>query len=464
MPRANRTIARRDTRPALPGRAVSSLSRWVRAAAAGAVAYVGVHLVCYVVRRSFGGAADAAIPLWQPIVEVVFSIVATAVIATRVQTVSHPSAALHAAALPATVAARRETHEALRDMRLLFEIAQGVSSTIELPELLERITTLIRANLSLREFVVLLFDPEHQFLQVRAAFGFPDDQRLQNMIFHVGEGVSGEVARLGKMISVRDTRKEPRFLYYRGEQQADGALVSIPLWYKNEVLGVVNFGRAGVGSFPQKEIRLLTVIANQVALAIANARLYMQTRELAVRDELTGLYNRRHFQEVLQIEWKRAVRFHRPISVLMIDVDHFKAYNDNFGHLHGDHVLRHLAEVLRRNLREVDTVARFGGEEFVVLLPDTDRAGALHVGEKLRRLIEQERFPIPQEGAVRPLTISAGLAVHPDDAQHIEDLIDHADIALYEAKDTGRNRVVAYPALGTASGSTAESRGPRLVS
>ncbi|MBI4238118.1 MAG: GGDEF domain-containing protein [Deltaproteobacteria bacterium] len=434
------------------------MARWVVAAAAGAGAYVVLHLAFYLTRPE----TAAETPLWQPIVEVVGSIIVTALLATRTGLV--PQQAGTTLATATAIAARRETHEALRDMRLLFEIAQGVSSTIELPELLERITALVRTNLTLREFVVLLFDPEHQFLQVRAAFGFADDQRLQNMIFHVGEGVSGEVARSGKMLYVRDTRKEPRFLYYRGELQADGALVSIPLWYKNEVLGVVNFGRAGVGSFPQKEIRLLNLIANQVALAIANARLYMQTRELAVRDELTGLYNRRHFQEVLQIEWKRAVRFHRALSVLMIDVDHFKAYNDTFGHLHGDQVLRHLSEVLRRNLREVDTVARFGGEEFIVLLPDTDRAGALHVGEKLRRLIELERFPVPQEGAVRPLTISAGLAVHPDDAQHIEDLIDHADIALYEAKDTGRNRVVAYPARSDAPTSATETRGPRLVS
>jgi len=177
-------------------------------------------------------------------------------------------------------------------------------------------------------------------------------------------------------------------------------------------------------------------------VAMENAQLHTKTRELSVRDELTALYNRRHFQEVLQMEWKRATRFKRPLSLLMIDIDHFKIFNDTFGHLTGDKVLKTISKLLIKNLREVDTIARFGGEEFVVLLPDTDVEGAQVVGEKIRRIVEGER--LSEDRHIMPLTISIGISNFPKDAREMDDLIDHSDVVLYEAKDRGRNQVVTY--------------------
>lgn len=339
----------------------------------------------------------------------------------------------------------RPAAEVIQDLALLYEIGQGVSQTIDLQELLDRMTAVLSTHLDLREFAILLLDDDRKYLQVKAAYGFPDRARIHDMICHLGEGVSGEVARTGKPLYVRDTSRDDRYLHYHGEFQEEGSLLSVPLHYKREVLGVANFGRGRVASFTENDLRIFGLVANQIALAIANARLYSKTRELAIRDDLTGLFNRRHFQEVLHIEWKRAVRFRRALTVLMIDVDFFKSFNDTHGHLFGDQVLRRIAELLHRNVREVDTLARFGGEEFVVLLPDTDRAGALHVAEKLRQLVERERFPIPGEDKHQALTISLGIAGYPDDAPQMDDLIDHADIALYDAKDSGRNRVVCYP-------------------
>lgn len=302
-------------------------------------------------------------------------------------------------------------------------------------------------------------DEKKEFLNVRSAAGFKYPKRMQNISFRIGEGISGEVAKKGKMIYLPDVEEEPRFLHYRGESVEKGSFLSIPLKYKGRVLGVMNCSRSRKDNFSEEEIRVLTMVTNQIALAVENATLYMKTRELSVRDELTGIYNRRHFQQVLQMEWKRATRFKRPLSLLMIDIDHFKEFNDSFGHPHGDKVLKLIATLLSKNLREVDTIARFGGEEFVVLLPDTDRDGAMVVGEKLRRLVEIERF---DEGGrqIMPLTVSVGIAVFPEDAKEMDDLIDHADIALYEAKDGGRNRVSVYP--GAAKMTTMFNR-PTLV-
>lgn len=321
----------------------------------------------------------------------------------------------------------------VRDLSLLYEIGQGINKTVELSQLYELIPAVLQSNLKLENFSLMVWDEKIQTLQVKAAFGFTDAEAVLETNFRGGEGIAGEVLRTGKFIYVGDASVEPRFA--KKEILITGSVLSVPLNYKGETLGVINFGRARRFGFNAYDTKMLTLVANQVALAMANAKLYTQTRELSVKDELTGVHNRRHFGHVLQLEWKRAIRFKRELSLLMADVDFFKRYNDTYGHLEGDKVLRSIGALLAANLREVDTVARFGGEEFVVLLPDTDKHGALAVAEKLRHLV-QEKIP--------GITVSIGVANHPEDVQEMEDMIDHADIALYEAKDGGRNQVVTY--------------------
>jgi len=300
-------------------------------------------------------------------------------------------------------------------------------------------------------------------LTVKVSFGFSEEEHIHDVTFRTGEGLTGIAMEKGDAIYVKDTTKEENFLHYRGEKIVEGSFLSIPLIFKKTVLGAINFHRPSIDSFSEEEIRLLNLVANQIALAIENAKLYTKARELSVKDELTGLYNRRHFQTVLQIEWKRAVRFHRSLSMLMIDVDHFKKYNDTFGHLHGDKVLKEMAILLKRNTREIDTVARFGGEEFIILLPDTDKKGTVSVGEKLRKLVESHRFLDSYSEAITPITISAGISSYPDDVREIDDLIDHADIALYDAKDSGRNRVICYPQLALPTSLDAVRSGKRPI-
>lgn len=341
-----------------------------------------------------------------------------------------------------------KTNQALeslvKDLSMLYTIGQSVNSTIDQEELFETICHHLPRQVGIQEFAILLLDPEYQLLHIKAAWGFPHLERVRGMSFAMGEGITGLAAQTGRVVYLRDVRKDTRYLHYRGENQRTGSFLSVPLHYKGELIGVMNCGRIKVDAFSRNEIKLLQLVANQIALSIANARLYAKTRELSVRDELTGLYNRRHFLHVLQLEWKRASRFKHPLSLLMIDVDHFKKYNDAYGHKEGDRVLKHMGNLLVKTLREVDTLARFGGEEFVVLLPDTDRSGALAVGEKLRRVVEAEKFTLSDQNA-KPVTISVGVANFPDDVRELEDLIDHADIALYDSKDRGRNRVVAHP-------------------
>lgn len=331
----------------------------------------------------------------------------------------------------------------VKDFSILYEIGQHVNSTIEISELYRTLIEVLPKRIDLHKFAILMVDDKKEFLNVEAAYGFENTERIYDLAFRIGEGISGEAALKGEIIYLPNVSADKRFLHYRGESIEQGSFISIPLRLKSDILGVMNCSRSQKDAFSQEDIRLLTLVANQIALAAQNAKLYTKTRELSVRDELTGLYNRRHFQGVLQMEWKRATRFKRPLSLLMVDIDHFKEFNDTLGHRHGDKVLKLISELISKNLREVDTVARFGGEEFVVLLPDTDREGAVVVGEKLRRIVQTEHFE-EDHRHILPLTISVGISVFPDDAKEMDDLIDHADIALYEAKDGGRNRVIVY--------------------
>ncbi len=343
----------------------------------------------------------------------------------------------------------QRTNDALeklvRDLSLIYEIGQEVNSIIDLDNLYAKITDTLHRHLRIHEFAILIFDDRREELHVKAAYGFEDSEAILHTSFRKGEGITGLVAEVGRKIYIKDTSLDNRFLHYKGERPAKpSSFLSIPLVYKNDVMGVINFAREGRSSFNSQDVKKLSLVSGQIALAIANAQLYTRTRELSVRDELTGINNRRYFQQMLQMEWKRAVRFHRDISLIMLDVDHFKQYNDSFGHLQGDKVLKRIGGLLMKNLREVDTIARFGGEEFIMLLPDTDKQGAIVVAEKVRLLMEQEKFLNDSRGDTRRVTISVGVSTYPDDVGDMDDLIDHADIALYRAKENGRNRIECF--------------------
>lgn len=343
----------------------------------------------------------------------------------------------------------RTLEQLVRNFSLIYEIGQEVNSIVDLDKLYAHIADTLKKYLKVQEFALLVFDEKGEELHVKIAHGFPDPDAILRTTFSKGEGITGQVAETGKKIYVKDTSRDHRFLNYKGERPPHtSSFLSVPLSYKSEVLGVINFARRGINTFTYQDVKMLSQVAVQIALALANSRLYTRTRELSVMDELTGINNRRHFQQMLQMEWKRAVRFKRDLSIIMVDVDYFKSYNDTFGHLRGDEVLRKIGQLLKRNLREVDTVARFGGEEFVLLLPDTDKRGAIAVAEKVRLMIADHKFIADEHGDARTITISLGVSSYPGDVIEMDDLIDRADIALYRAKEKGRNRTECYSAPG----------------
>ncbi len=212
------------------------------------------------------------------------------------------------------------------------------------------------------------------------------------------------------------------------------SFAAVPLMMEKKILAVITMENMREDDFDR-----LSVVSAQLALAIKKARLYQEVQELSIVDGLTGTFLRRHFLERFEEELQRS-RYHRlPLSFLMVDIDHFKKCNDKYGHLVGDVVLKDIAHLLEEGVREIDLVGRYGGEEFSLLLAETNRESALQVAERLRFSVERHQFKAYDE--VGKVTISIGLATFPGDAQGTENLIDKADRALYKAKQSGRNKV-----------------------
>ncbi len=210
-----------------------------------------------------------------------------------------------------------------------------------------------------------------------------------------------------------------------------------PFWHEQRPIGVLL-----ADELPSDQMTTLSIVANQLALQLSRVHFYQAVESMAVTDTLTGLFVRRYFMELAVEELQRSRRHGLSCACLLVDLDEFKQKNDTYGHLTGDVVLREVAQLMRRNLREVDLIARFGGEEFVLLLVETSAEPAMAVAQRLRQLVEVH--PIRAYDEVLRQTISMGLSIFPDDGDDLQQLIDRADGALYAAKRAGRNRVVHW--------------------
>jgi len=172
--------------------------------------------------------------------------------------------------------------------------------------------------------------------------------------------------------------------------------------------------------------------------------LLQQTRELSISDGLTGLYNQMHFFELLDLETKKSQRYNLNYSLIIFDVDHFKNFNDSNGHLRGSETLRAIGAIMKKKFRSTDLLAKYGGDEFVIILPQTDKVGAYLAAERLRESVEKQVFPGAETQPQKKLTISIGLASYPEHGQTDEEILNHADKSLYFAKESGRNRTIMY--------------------
>ena len=227
-------------------------------------------------------------------------------------------------------------------------------------------------------------------------------------------------------------------------QLAAQAAIFQPVIHRQKLMGLLGlFDFEGV-AFSTREVDLLARFSAAVATAIENARLYAEAKALSIRDGLTGLYNRRYFDEVMTVEGARSLRHQQPVSLVFIDVDYFKHYNDHNGHLMGDGLLKQLATIFMKRIRITDVVCRYGGEEVTIILPHTPKVNAAIVAEDIRKRVEAYPFLYREGQPLGAVTISIGIAECPGDSKCPSDIVRMADEALYAAKQAGRNRVCLF--------------------
>jgi len=337
--------------------------------------------------------------------------------------------------------ANQKLNERVLELYTLYNISKSLSLSLQLDELFETAMKVIGQTMNVSEYNLMLLDEATGHLYMQAIHGV-DDDCIRKAVLGPGEGVPGKVLDKGKSLLFDDLAKRKDWAYAEGEKSLKGSYLGIPLKRPDgAVIGVLNAHKPKRKSFAREDVRLFETVAEHVAIALENARTYQKTKELSHRDDLTGLYNRRYFFERFEREVERAKRYNRLFSLVLLDLDHFKKYNDSYGHLSGDRALQEISRGLRKVVRKVDIVARYGGEEFVVVLPETSKEDAVNVAEKLRIAVEEIGLGTAEGGKL--LTITAGVASFPLDATDALSLIEVADRALYLGKAEGRNCVRA---------------------
>lgn len=233
------------------------------------------------------------------------------------------------------------------------------------------------------------------------------------------------------------------------QQPQAGASICVPMVAHGEALGLLNLSTPAGDRLSEAKQRLALTVAEHVALALANLRLHERLRSQSIRDPLTNLYNRRYMEESLDREMRRAARGRYPVGIIVLDLDHFKGFNDAFGHEAGDALLREVGGVLQRSIRGEDIACRQGGEEFALILPEASLADAARRAEQLRDAIRALNVQYRRQ-SLGPITVSLGVAIFPDHGPTAEAVLRAADTALYQAKDWGRDRVAVNPASAEA--------------
>ncbi len=327
----------------------------------------------------------------------------------------------------------------LQDLVLLQETSLILSSSLELNRIVQLLVDSARRITEFENCYVSICDHERQYRTVVFAEGVVNTQLGERVPFD--RGLVGWVAVNRQGVLVPDRRLDAR-VHSSYNDSPINSLMVVPLVANDRTVGVLTLGSVHYAHFTDDHLRLFQILGVQAGLAIENAGLYEQTRQSAITDGLTGLYNYRYFRSRFSEEMRRADRNHSHASLLMIDVDSFKRINDTHGHPQGDSVLRELAQILKSSLRAVDIVCRTGGEEFSIILPDTGHGGAEHVARTLVEKVANHTFQGDLAAGER-VTISVGLATYPDESE--EDLIRLADSRMYLAKTAGGNRYSTEP-------------------
>ena len=337
----------------------------------------------------------------------------------------------------------RELRRAVEGLKAFNDVGRSLTSTLDAREVLAIILAKVDQTFRPAAWALLLADEQRGDLEIHLAVGQGAEQLLGNRALP-GEGIAGWVAQSGQPVLLEDARRDPRFDERVDPAPTGGAhaFMAAPLRSAGGMLGAVALAARSEDPFAPDDLRTLGGLADYAAIALSNARNFERVRELTLVDDHTALYNARHLDRTLEAEVARAGRYQRALSVVFFDLDHFKRVNDAYGHQAGSDLLREVGDVMRRELRAMDVPVRYGGDEFVAILPEAGHDQARIVAERLRLAIRDATF-LRRRGLEVHVTASFGTATWPEGGASAQELLSAADAAMYRAKQAGRDAVAS---------------------
>jgi len=341
---------------------------------------------------------------------------------------------------PGLPAERREAGE----VAVFHELGKALTSSLQLDQVLRTIMEKIDEFLHPDTWSMLLVDEVKQELYFELAIG-KNAHGLKDVRIKIGQGIAGWVAQNQQAVIVPDVSKDTRFFGKVDEKtkMETRSIVAVPVRFRDHCLGVIELINCmDMDGFHDRDLALLEALADFAAIALENARHVQRIHELTITDDCTNLYNARHLNFILETEIYRSQRYGYEFSLVFLDLDHFKSVNDTHGHLAGSKLLAEIGDVLRDNCRLIDFAFRYGGDEFVILLPQTSKENACVVARRLHKLIRETHWLKSEALDVR-ITTSAGVASYPTDSKTKAELLHLADEAMYMVKNSSRDNVAA---------------------
>lgn len=338
------------------------------------------------------------------------------------------------------------------ELATMVEIGKALTASLDLEEVLQAIMERVSGLLQPTAWSLLLVDQQTGDLVFEIAIS-PASRLLKGTRLEKGTGIAGWVVEHGDALLIPNVQDDPRFCdaVDRAVSFTTRSIVCIPVKSRERILGVIQLVNSlEDGSFSEADLAILTTIADFAAIAIENARAHERVNQLAVTDELTGLWNARRFNELLEYEVERTRRYGGALSLIFLDLDHFKQVNDTHGHLVGSRLLSEVGRLLGASIRKIDSGSRFGGDEFVLMFPNTFKEHGVMLAERLCALLRSTNF-VADDGTPLVVTASFGVATYPDDAETAQQLLGAADKAMYAIKEASRNGVGVAALCGAGS-------------
>lgn len=328
------------------------------------------------------------------------------------------------------------------ELASMIEIGKALTSSLDIHSILETIMKQVERLIKPKSWSLLLVEAESGDLVFEIAVSAVSEQ-LKGVRLERGKGIAGWVALHGQPLLIPDVSKDDRFARDFDQQLSftTRSIICVPMKIKDQVIGVIELINSfDELDFDESDTMLISAIADFAAIALENARNYERINELVITDDLTGLYNSRQFGQLIEDEVKRSKRYGERFSLIFLDLDHFKGVNDAHGHLVGSRMLGEFGKLVGKHIRSSDMAARYGGDEFAIILPQTGKEQAVSMAGNLLEVMKKTRF-VSDENAAIKLTASFGVATFPDDAENRAGLIRAADCAMYDAKAGGRAEV-----------------------